>query len=95
MYMYNSKYVYVNTYTNKNACPYPRWKETSSSHGYSERQWLGLDEENAVMVCLFSQYGTLREKKISREPTEKHPKEKQILKNMKRSQNRGCIYFIL
>lgn len=76
MYVYNPEYVFVNTYTNKNACPYPKWKETSSSHRYSERQWLGLDKENAVMVCLFSQHGTLREKKNKQRANRKAPKGK-------------------
>lgn len=74
--MYNSEYVFGNTGTNKNAYPYPKGKETSTSHRYSERQWLGLDKENAVMVCLFSQYGTLRGKKKKQRANKKAPKGK-------------------
>lgn len=76
---------------------YPKQKETSTTPTYLVKVVSLGDKGDAIVACIIvlTVRNNLKKKKIAERQQQKHPKEQQIFENMKRSQNRRCIYLIL
>lgn len=80
---------------------YPKQKETSTTPTYLVKVVSLGDKGDAIVACIIvltvrnNLKNKKKIKKIAERQQQKHPKEQQIFENMKRSQNRRCIYLIL